>query len=122
MRTKVLTDSKLWKVKNFDFEVTTNEVDFVVEKAKLMFRFVLGEYWLDITKGIPFFSAENSFFEKAVDLSSIEAILKEKLKEIEYVKEITSFEMELDNRERKIKIAWTVTTTSGETVEEEEII
>ena len=38
------------------------------------------------------------------------------------VPEITSFEMELDNRERKIKIAWTVTTTSGETVEEEEII
>ena len=34
MRTKVLTDSKLWKVKNFDFEVTTNEVDFVVEKVK----------------------------------------------------------------------------------------
>ena len=122
MRTKKITDSKLWKVKNFDFETTNNEVDFVVEKAKLMFRFVLGEYWLDITKGIPYFSAENSFFEKNVDFGYIEAILKAKLKEIEYVKEITSFEITVDEKERRMKIEWSVTTTSGDLIEEEETI
>jgi len=122
MRTKLMTNSKLWQVKNFDFAISTNEIDFVVQKAKLMFRFVLGEYWLDITKGIPYFSSENAFFEKNVDFGSVEAILKAKLKEIEHVKEITSFEITVDGKERRMKIEWSVTTTSGDIIEEEETI
>jgi hypothetical protein len=125
MRTYKLDGNKKFLMSNFTYDMATTIQDSLIQKIRLKFMFVLGEYWLDVDKGVPYFDKEDgqiSIFNKSADVNTIESTLKEYLLDTEGVKEILSFSFSIDNGFRRADINFDVKTTTGETVQGEIII
>lgn len=120
MKSYKLDGNKKIVMSNFTFDMASTIQDTLVEKLKLKMLFVLGEYWLDTNKGVPYFDKEDgkiSVFSKNADLNTIESTLKAYILETEGVSEILSFSFTIDNGFRRADIVYNVKTTTGETVE-----
>lgn len=105
---------------NHDLKFVNNNLAFVENeyfvKQKIKQRLLLfkGEWFLDETVGIPYFE---DVFVKDVKLSRIEALYIREVQKIEEIEEITAFEINLDNKNRKLNIYFAVKDRENNIIE-----
>lgn len=88
------------------------EDTYIAQKLGVKLRTVLGEWFLDITKGVPHFE---DIFGKNKDPAHSEAILKAKILESPGVVKITSFDMNLSET-RELTVDFSVKADTGELI------
>jgi hypothetical protein len=89
------------------------------QRLRTAMLLVLGEWFDDVTAGVPWFPAGDSevraIMGKSADLSYAEAVLKARILGINGVQSLDSFEIELDHATRKMSATATVTDVDGNT-------
>jgi hypothetical protein len=92
--------------------VYVSGIDQIVQNIKVRLDFYLGEYFLDITVGFPWFE---QVLRKNVNLDQIENRLKQEILATEGVDYIETFDMSLDRRNRRLHVEFTAATILGST-------
>lgn len=95
---------------NFDFSLV-DDTKQIMQNLAIRLRFILGEWYLDITQGVPYFEV---FFRKAPNQIQIESILKEEIVNTRGILELTSFESDFDQRRRIYSVKFSARSISGE--------
>ncbi len=110
------TDNKLI-FRNYALRFSSTTAEYVVQKLRIELRTFLGEWYLDTSKGMPYFER---VFVKNPDFSLLDAIFKRKILSNPYVGELTFFEMSYDTELRKTLMTFRVKVIGTE--EETELI
>lgn len=100
---------------DFDFSLV-DEVSQIMQNLAIRLRFILGEWFLDITQGVPYFEF---FFIKAPNLIQIESILKQEIVETRGILEIVSFESNYESKRRIFTVRFSARSISGEVLMKE---
>lgn len=100
---------------DYDFHLV-DEVNQIMQNLAIRLRFVLGEWYLDITQGIPYYEV---FFKKAPNQIQIESILKQEIVNTRGILELTSFESDFDQRRRIYSVKFSARSISGENLVKE---
>lgn len=95
---------------DFDFQLI-DDTKQIMQNLAIRLRFVLGEWYLDITQGIPYFQ---SFFKKSPNQIQIESILKTEIVTTRGILELTSFDANFDPRLRIFSVKFSARAISGE--------
>lgn len=96
--------------RDFDFSLV-DDTKQIMQNLAIRLRFILGEWYLDITQGVPYFEV---FFRKAPNQIQIESILKEEIVNTRGILELTSFESDFDSRNRVYSVKFSARSISGE--------
>lgn len=96
--------------RDFDFFLF-DDTNQIMQNLAIRLRFVLGEWYLDITQGIPYYEV---FFKKAPNQIQIESILKQEIANTRGIVEITSFESAFDARRRVYSVKFSAKSIDGE--------
>jgi len=99
------------KITDFDLSLVDG-IDRAVQDLKVRLWFFYKEWFLDTSKGVPFFEVVNV---KNPDLNAIEALFKEVIFNTVDVVEILSFDLDFDSSAREMRIQFEVNTTFGPT-------
>lgn len=94
---------------NFDLAFADG-VDQIAQNLGIRLRFILGEWFLDITAGIPYYE---DFFIKAPNQINVESILKNEIINTPGINEITSFVSNYNNVNRTYSVEFTADTDLG---------
>ena len=110
------TDVKITKDGDIDltgntFELATG-IDYIDQKLAIVLRSFLGDWFLDLSAGIPYFE---DIFKKQYDPARIESVLKAAILAVLGVNRITAFDLNLVNP-RELVVTFTVSTDFGELV------
>lgn len=92
--------------------VTTEVRQDVAQRLKIKLSTYLGEWFLDITQGVPYYE---SVFKKGATKSSVDLIFQTMVLEEEDVLSIVSWDSSLDNSSRTYSLYFRVDTDSGVT-------
>lgn len=95
---------------DFDFALV-DDTRQIMQNLAIRLRFVLNEWFLDVTQGIPYFEF---FFVKAPNQIQIESILKEEIVNTRGIVEITSFSADFNIRTRVYSVRFGARSISGE--------
>lgn len=95
---------------DFDFSLV-DDTNQIIQNLAIRLRFFLGEWFLDITAGIPYYQI---FFIKAPNQIQIESILKQEIVDTRGIVEITSFESDFTPNNRKFFVKFGARSISGE--------
>ena len=99
-----------------DIDVTSNDLSFVTgsdEVKQLLrqrLRMFLGEWFLDTTKGIPYFQ---SILKKNPNPVSIDSAFKNEILETPGILELFEFELNVDASLRKLTLDFRAVSTDG---------
>ena len=99
-----------------DIEITNNEfilnssVDYVEQKLKTNLQTFLGECFTDTDVGTPYFQ---EILGKNIDLSQVEAAIKDVILTTPGVINLTFFELDYDNNLRKLSVSFAVESEEG---------
>lgn len=96
--------------KDFDFALF-DDTNQIMQNLAIRLRFILGEWYLDITQGVPYYEV---FFRKAPNQIQIESILKEEIVNTRGIVELISFESNFDQRKRIYSVKFSARSISGE--------
>lgn len=102
----LITNGEIWK---YDKEAISQTI---ATRLKLF----LGEYFRDISDGVPWFEKENGtegILGKGFSLAQVESILRNRIARTEGVVKLLSFNISYDETERKITISTMVLTEFG---------
>ncbi len=83
--------------------------DYIKQKLEIVLRTFLGEWFLNISDGVPYFE---DIFKKNFNPARIETVIKAEILKVLGVDKITAFDMNLLNRQ--LEIDFTVSTNYGE--------
>lgn len=86
------------------------EQDYLEQKLAIVLRSFLGDWFLDLSAGIPYFE---DILKKQFDPIRIESILKSSIVNVLGVNKITAFDLNLINP-RELVVNFTVNTDFGE--------
>ena len=86
------------------------DIDEVAQHIKTRLLLVLGEYFLDVNEGVPWFTV---IFTKPADLQEVETVIKNTILTTENVNELTSFSMDYDRITRTLLITFSCNTEFG---------
>lgn len=89
----------------------TQGADAIRQGIEIRLQFFLGEWFLDVTKGIAYYQ---QVFAKNPSVPVVRAMLREKILEAPGVRTVTSLEVALNKSTRKMSVAWTADTDAGE--------
>ena len=92
--------------------------DAICQTVKCELRFVLGEWFLDVSKGIPWFPNDNATVRPIMgvcpaDLAYAEVILKAAILAVEGVATLVSFDLQFNHTTRAATVSAKFTTVSG---------
>lgn len=96
--------------RDFDFALI-DDTKQIMQNLAIRLRFVLGEWYLDITAGIPYYE---EFFRKNPNQIQIESILKQEIVQTRGIEELISFEADFDKRRRIFSVKFSARSISGE--------
>lgn len=96
----------------FDFHLI-DDTRQIMQNLAIRLRFILGEWFLDITQGVPYFEF---FFIKAPNLIQIESILKQEIVTTRGIVELISFSSDYEARRRIFSVKFSARSISGETL------
>ncbi len=82
----------------------------VAQHVRSRLLFYLGEWFLDIETGMPWFQR---IFAKPANLTETEARMKSEIQGTPGVLKIDTFELIFDRTTRKVRVAFSLTTTYG---------
>lgn len=89
-----------------DFDIPlVNDINQIAQNLAIRLRFFLGEWYLDITAGIPYYQY---FFIKAPNQIQIESFLKEEISTTRGITEITAFSSSFGTSERSYNVIFSV--------------
>ena len=94
-------------IDSFDLQLS-KDLDAVDQSLRTRLQIFLGEWFLNIEDGIPFY---NDIFIKNPNIPHIESILKSRILETEDVIELLSFDTEFSNR--TLSVSFKVRTLYG---------
>lgn len=94
-----------------DFEWVTG-IDAIEQDIRLALSLFQGEWFLDITAGIPYH--QQILGKKPPPLLAIREIFRKQLLAVPGVAEILSLEVGFNNRTRETSVTWRVSTDEGE--------
>lgn len=97
-------------IRDFDFDLI-DDTKQIMQNLAIRLRFVLGEWYLDITQGIPYFE---EFFRKNPNQIQIESILKTEIVQTRGIVELISFDADFDKRRRIFSVNFRARSISGE--------
>jgi hypothetical protein len=97
---------------NLDFALSPNIVDYVGQKLRILLSTVLGEWYLDITAGLPYFE---EILVKNPNMSYVDSLVKAAILSVPEVSAIVQY-TSLYETNRELQIDFTVETTTGSTV------
>lgn len=97
-------------IKNSDLQLTTSD-DAVRQHLQQRLRTFLGEWFLDLDVGVPYFQ---DILVKNPNINQIDGILKQKILTTPGVVELLSFTMNFDQSARSLSIEFEYTFYSGE--------
>ena len=103
------------KFSNFDFSLFDG-IDQISQNLFIRLKFVLGEWFLDITQGIPYYE---DIFKKNPNQIIIENVFKQEIVSTRGVEEILSFEADFNREKRIFYVNFSVRVVSGEQLEQE---
>lgn len=89
-------------------------VDEVAQHIKTRLLLFLGEWFLDVEEGTPWFE---QIFIKPADVVQVEVIIKNRILQTENVKELLTFDLEFNTVTRALSITFSCNTVYGETNE-----
>lgn len=102
-----------------DYDLTLNTgLALVQQRLKQSLLFFLGEWYLDITDGVPYYQ---DIFIKGPDRLTVESVFKAAILETPGVQELTEFSIEYENAPRKLSVSFQVKTEFGNLSFSEEI-
>jgi len=94
-----------------DYDISFLEgIDQIIQNVAFRLRFFLGEWYLDIEEGIPYYQ---ELFIKAPNQIRIESILKQEIVETEGVNDLTKFASEFNPELRKFSVIFSAMTDEG---------
>lgn len=96
--------------REFDFDLV-DDTRQIMQNLAIRLRFVLGEWYLDITQGIPYYE---EFFIKSPNQIQIESVLKKEIVDTRGIVELTSFDANFDKRRRIFSVQFGARSISGE--------
>ena len=96
--------------REFDFDLV-DDTKQIMQNLAIRLRFVLGEWYLDITQGVPYYE---EFFRKSPNQIQIESILKQEIVQTRGIEELISFEANFDKRRRIFSVNFSARSISGE--------
>ena len=82
----------------------------VLQQIRSNLRTFLGEYFMDVTKGVPYFEL---VFQKGTGQGVIEGLLKQAIVNTDGVLQLTDFTLVLGGQTRLGSVTFTVLTTNG---------
>ena len=95
---------------DYDFALV-DDTRQIMQNLAIRLRFVLGEWFLDITQGIAYYE---DIFRKNPNQIQIESALKQEIVNTRGIVEITSFEADFDKRKRIFSVKFSARSISGE--------
>lgn len=101
---------------DFDLNLIDDTVQ-IQQNLIIRLKFILAEWYLDNTQGIPYFE---DFFIKNPNQIRIESVLKQEIVNTDGVVELLAFASSYDNQLRKYNVTFAVRTISGEALQFEE--
>lgn len=107
-------------ISNFDLTLVSDR-DQIAQNLGIRLAFVLQEWYLDITAGIPYFE---DFFKKAPNQIQIESVLKEEIVNTLGVLEILAFSSDYNpsgSQARTFTVNFQVSTVAGNLQIEQEL-
>ena len=99
-------------INDYDLQLV-DDVKQIMQNLAIRLRFVLGEWYLDITQGVPYFE---EFFRKNPNQIQIESIIKTEIVETRGILEILSFVANFDKRTRVFSVKFSAKSISGENI------
>lgn len=87
------------------------DAEQVAQKVKTKLLFYQGEWFLDITVGVPYFQ---QVFVKPALIGTIESLIKSQIINTEGVSRLTSFSSNFDRSTRKMSVSFSALTIYGE--------
>lgn len=100
---------------SFDLQLI-DDTRQIMQNLAIRLRFVLGEWFLDITQGIPYYE---EIFIKNPNQIQIESILKQEIVQTRGIVELISFEADFDKRRRIFSVKFSARSISGEELQKE---
>lgn len=104
-------------VTNSDLTLTTED-NSVVQSLIIRLQFILNEWFLDITAGLPY---PTIIFEKGTNIATIYSLYRKEITETPGVKELVSLNLTPINDDKSLRVDFKVIQDSG-TVLSEQII
>lgn len=103
--------------KTHDIVVTPDSDVFFIDNAervaqqiKIQLLTMLGEWFLDITHGVPYLEY---ILVKNPNFELIRQILKEQIQNVDDVEAVNSLELDYDSRQRRLSVTYGAETTYG---------
>lgn len=90
--------------------IIINGAEQVAQQIKCRLKFWLGEWFLDISKGVPYL---DSILIKNANLQQIRSIFRTQISGIEGVSKVESLMLNWDRKTRILTVAYEVTTSYG---------
>lgn len=107
------------EIYNFSFRLTIDTIDRIKQKIRIKLRLFLGEYYLDISKGVPFFE---KVLKKNPNISEIDFIFKSQILEVEEVSKLLEYNAEFDTALRKYTVDFKALLIDGSIIDGSEVI
>lgn len=95
---------------DYDFTLV-DDTKQIMQNLSIRLRFVLNEWFLDITQGIPYFEF---FFVKAPNEIQVESILKEEIVNTRGIVELTQFSSTFNAAKRTYAVRFGARSIGGE--------
>lgn len=105
-------------LENFDLQLVEGK-DQIAQNLAIRLRFILGEWFLDTTAGVPYY---DDFFIKAPNQIRIESVLKEEILDTPGVDQILSFTSTFNAQRRIYSVTFSVSTIRGEITLTQELV
>lgn len=115
---KLVNNENNLETRNFGLDLTQNDMEYTLQKIRIVLGFIFGEWYLNTNIGIPYLEV---IFIKNPDIDLIEDLFKAEILGISTVSEIVSFVLEADEQ-RQLLFAFTVRLTNDELLTIEDII
>lgn len=100
------------EINNYDLQLVSG-VDQITQNLSIRLKFILGEWYLDVTQGIPYYE---DILIKATNQYRIESILKQEIVDTKNIAEITQFSTEYDNLIRLFTVRFTCKTVDDDEI------
>ena len=88
--------------------------DAIVQQLRIRFRFFLGEWFLDIRQGTPYYE---EILIKNPDLSRVNGIFKQVILSTPGIASLEEFDLNFDGAERLLTVTFLARKTDGEILE-----
>lgn len=103
---------------NNDLYLVT-DLEYLLQKISIRLQFFFGEWFLDTSLGVPFYSVMSS---KKPDIPELDAMIKRTILATDGVLELLSYSSSFDNSARTFSVETQIKTIYGETTITETLI